>query len=228
MVTPFFIVEKMKLIRNVLAIMMTAFISMSLIACGGGDDDSPSSPPNQNGGNSTTTVKVTCTYCQGSGKCYALGTGCSGTGKCKRCNGTGQASYYDRLLGKNTCSLCNGNGICPTCQGNGICNNCHGNGYIEQTVSGGDNSGGGTTTDYTSVKVLKITWIISIDDYSHSTENMYKRSVDGTVYLYSAGKSLKGKASRNTDSKCGPYTVSSYSYRFMTSSPGSIIYYYFD
>ena len=219
-------------IKSMLVMLFGIMMATGLAACGGGssgdDGNDPVTPPDGNGG-SSTTVRVTCNYCQGSGKCYAYGTGCNGSGKCKKCNGTGQPSYYDKLTGKTTCSQCGGSGDCTTCHGSGLCTNCGGSGYTVTTTNG-SGGGGSTTSDYVEIRVLKIsaTKLSSDYSYSNSTETMYKRTVDGTVRLYTRGKSLKGTARSNSDSKCGPYSVSTYSYRYMESSLSGFIYYYFN
>ncbi len=60
-------------------------------------------------------IKVDCTWCHATGKCYV----CAGTGKgCFKCNGTGKY-----------CSTCPSTGICVLCNGNARCNWCDGTGH---------------------------------------------------------------------------------------------------
>jgi len=40
---------------------------------------------------------------------------CGGSGKCPRCNGTGEGNMDTNYV----CPNCNGNKICPTCDGSG-------------------------------------------------------------------------------------------------------------
>ena len=174
------------------------------------------------GGSSySNTETITCSLCNGSGKCrYCGGKGYSGT------------STFN-----TTCFLCKGSGKCTSCDGHG---------YKEVTVnpnsggnsgggssSGGNSSGGSSDTDeYISIKAVKIIAVTlngSDWSYSGSTVNMYKKTSDGKVRLYSNAKRLIGTASSNSDSKCGDTNVRGYTYRVLDIDDlSSKTYYYFN
>lgn len=106
---------------------------------------------------------------------------------------------------------------------------------LTKTGSGdkGASGGSGTTTEeeqVVSTKALVILEVDVTDSYSYSEKTCYKKISDGKVTLYtnSSCTNLIGVASRNNDSKRGPYSVGSYTYRVIDPDVGSKRYYYFD
>ena len=185
----------------------------------------------ESGGNSSgggTTKTATCLSCRGSGECQMGGLGCNGTGKCGTCKGKG---YVGSSSFNVKCYTCNGDRTCKYCKGTGVCTTCNGTGYSEVTVSPNNNDGD-SSDDYISIKAVKIIAVTlngSDWSYSGSTVNMYKKTSDGKVRLYSNAKRLIGTASSNSDSKCGDTNVRGYTYRVLDIDDlSSKTYYYFN
>jgi DnaJ-class molecular chaperone len=86
----------------------------------------------------------TCSVCNGTGsirqECFA----CSGSGKCQKCDGTGQLEFWITTINGGTekrymtCVQCNGSGKCGVCGGSGQtsvnCNACSGKGQFSVTM----------------------------------------------------------------------------------------------
>lgn len=83
---------------------------------------------NQSAGSKSGTGK--CRRCNGSGKCSPTSGGgrknaCHGSGLCGYCSGTG---WIKAGGSEAKCTACNGKGKCKTCGGTGKCPVCHGSG----------------------------------------------------------------------------------------------------
>jgi hypothetical protein len=78
---------------------------------------------------------VECDACHGEGRVEVECKTCNGTGKCPKCEGTGER---DSALGKGSvhCTACRGTGKCPDCDGVGsfssVCRVCRGRGKLLQ------------------------------------------------------------------------------------------------
>lgn len=97
--------------------------------------------------------------------------------------------------------------------------------------AGGDSSTEVSSDDVESVTALVILYVgYPSESYSDSKKVCYKKTSGDRVVLYSNSSctNLIGKASLNSDSKCGPYKVSSYTYRVLDATLEATRYYYFN
>ncbi|MBR1687834.1 MAG: hypothetical protein IJ710_04770 [Prevotella sp.] len=158
---------------------------------------------------------------------YATCPLCSGSGKCRLCDGKG---YIGSSTFSTTCRICKGTGKCSRCGGSGQIESSGGGSSSGGSSSGGDSGSSTYTYDPTTAIVILQTGSGSSATYSKSEKSMYKgtRKSDGNVYLFTSSKSLVGSASRNTDSERGGYRVSSKSYCTIDPGVGYKRYYYFD
>lgn len=123
-----------------LVLMITACVmTFTISACGGDDDiieNNQQSPTPTDGYPGEGYVKVTCSSCDASGKCYRCqGSGkycykCSGSGNCVECNGS---LICAKCNGDScrTCEKCSGSGNCKYCGGSAKCYQCDGVGQVD-------------------------------------------------------------------------------------------------
>lgn len=119
--------------------------------------------------NATRFVFGTSKNASGTGKCPK----CDGTGEltCKTCEGTGDCTSC-KGTGRETCSHCHGDGNCPNCEGSGkvTCRRCEGSGWYQ------------TFSIYDSRCYVKKWEYISLEELQEGLRMAVRRPVYNDVY----------------------------------------------